>query len=293
MNRRIRRGAALAAAVNAAAVLLLGVSPIAAQDGDSPQHWNVTYHAGAAPFPPESKILAAIEGDRVLLQTKKRPQFVIPGREITGVSSSVRGSYGAVSRAEAKFADSLSNPDCIGDYNPCVFVVVAATLFILPSYPIKTTDRLVRITWHEKNIDEEIVLKLNKSDYDSFLAQLEQATGKPLKDLDAEWLKVQAELKREEPNKIEIRLDRKVRIAKSDLEPGTYQVVLLERSAKRGEAYFFPGDEVSAEYLVAVAPVEIGQLANGSTTKVEYKQGANRLASISTISSASKELRFP
>lgn len=264
----------------------------AAQDAGSSNTWNMTYHAGAAPIRAETKISVTMDGGKILFRAKKGPEFAIPLDQITPVSYNVRGRYGAASRAEAKFADSLSTPACIGDYNPCVFAVVAATLLIIPSYPIKTTERLVQIVWRDRNVDEEIVLKLHKNDFDAFLGPLEKATAKPWKNLDAEWVKIQQELKNAESSKIPIQLERKVRIAKSDLEPGTYQIVLLEGENNRGELYFFPGNDVNVERLAAVVAVDIAPAEGNDKLQLNYKLDASGKTTISSLHTSSKVLQF-
>jgi len=286
----IRRARAVAAIVSA--VISPTAQMYAAQDAATDNHWNMTYHAGAAPIRPEGKVGVSIEGQKLLLRVKKGPEFAIPLDQVTAVSSNVTGRYGRVSRALAKFVDSTQcgpGPDAV-----CGTVVLTAFLLIVPSYPIKTTDRLVQIIWRDRNADEEIVLKLHKSDFDPFLAQLERATAKPWKNLDTEWVKVQQELKSAESTKVPIRLERKVRIVKSDLEPGAYQIILLEGETNRGELYFFPGDEVNVEHLAAVAAVEIALPAKGDeNVQVDYKQDASGKTTISSIHTSSKIFRFP
>jgi len=276
---------------------MLPVFPvIAAQNGSPVKPWNVKYQAGAAPFPQQSQIFAFIEDKNLFLKPKKGPNFSIPGGAITAVSSSIKGRYGAASLAEARFAESMLSPDansCLGFY-PCSLVVTTALLLVIPSYPIKSTEYLVHIVWRDKGVDEEIVLKLHKNDYGPFLVRLEKATGKPWKNLDTDWKRVQQEIKRAEPNKLEIRLDRKVRVAKVGLEPGTYQIVLLEREAGHGEIYFFPGSEVNAEHLAAVVSVEISPLVNeGNTPQIDYNQDLKGKSTISSIRTQSRIFRFP
>lgn len=288
----IRRALAVAAIVS---VVSSPVSRMhAAQDATTGTYWNMTYHAGAAPIRPESKIDVSIEDQKLLLRVKKGPEFAIPLDQITAVSSNVTGHYGRVSLAEGKFVDSEASRCGPGPDVVCAAVVLTAFLLIVPSYPIKTTDRLVQIVWRDKNADEEVVLKLHKNDFNPFLAQLEKGTAKPWKNLDTEWVKVQQELKGAESSKIPIRLERKVRIAKSDLEPGSYQIILLQRDANRGELYFFPGDDINIQRLAAVATVEITLLAGGDEKlQVDYKQDASGKTTISSVHTSSKVLRFP
>ena len=293
MRAHHRTWTVVALASIATTIISPSVQIFAAQDASSTNHWNMTYHAGAAPIRPEDKIGVTIEGQKLLLRVKKGPEFAILLNQITAVSSNVTGHYGRVSLAEVKFVDSWA-PRCGQMDVGCGAAVLTALLLVVPSYPIKTTDRLVQIVWRDKNLDEEVVLKLRKSDYEPFLDQLQKATAKPWKNLDTEWAKVQQELKAAESGKAEIHLDRKVKMMKSDLGPGTYQIVLLDREVNQGELYFFPGDEVNTEMLAAVVPVEIATMAGGaSTPEVEYKQGVDGMTTISAIRTQSKEIRFP
>ena len=277
-------------------VISPAVQNCAAQDAVRGDHWNMIYHAGAAPIRTDSKVDVTLESGKILLRVKKGPEFAIPLQEITAVSSSVKGHYGRVSLAEAKFAGSLmTQPGRCGpgpDYG-CAAVILTSLMLIAPSYPIKTTDRVVQIVWRERNLDEEIILKLHKGDFDPFLAQLEKATTKPWKNLDEEWVKVQHELKNAEPSKIAIGLDRRVTIAKVDLEAGIYEIIVLEREANRGELYFFLGSDVNIDRLAAVTEVEIVRPANDeSKFQVDYKQDAGGKTKISSIQTPSKIFRF-
>lgn len=162
------------------------------------------------------------------------------------------------------------------------------------TYPIKSHYAYVSILWSEKGTEQEVLLKLSRRDYTPFLAELQKATGKEWRNLDTEWEKVQQELKREGANKFSLHLDRKVRIVKSDLKPGAYQLVLLEREANHGELYFFPGNHIDIERLAAVAVVEIDSLASDTKTEpVSYKQDKNGNTTISDIRTASRTFRFP
>jgi hypothetical protein len=269
------------------AIGAIAISPTAptyaAQQGAADDHWNMIYHAGASPIPPESKIAVTLESGKILLRVKNGPEFAIPLNQVTAVSSSVKGHYGRVSAAEAKFADSMGN-NCGQMDVGCGAVVITALLLVIPSYPIKTTDRLVRIVWRDKSLDEEVVLRLRKKDYASFLAEIENGTAKPWKNVETEWARVKQELQDAAPNKVEIRLDHRVSIGKSDLEPGTYQIVLLRRQTNRGELYFFPGNDVNTEQLAALSTVEIAQPENGENkVQIEYKQDINGRSKISSI----------
>src|SRR5215472_3698038 len=129
-------------ALAVATIVSVVISPMAqmyaAQDATTDNHWNMIYHAGAAPIRPEGKVGVSIEGQKILLRVKKGPEFAIPLNQITAVSSSVTGHYGRVSQAEAKFANSWAH-GCGQMDEGCGAVVVTALLLAVPSYLIKTT----------------------------------------------------------------------------------------------------------------------------------------------------------
>jgi hypothetical protein len=95
------------------------------------------------------------------------------------------------------------------------------------------------------------------------------------------------------PARIPIQLEHKVRIAKSDLEPGTYQIVLLEGENNRGELYFFPGNDVNVERLAAVVAVDIAPAEGNDKLQLNYKLDASGKTTISSLHTSSKVLQFP
>jgi hypothetical protein len=278
--------------VMAVIVASIGGGLLVSEDA-GPSQWVVRFQAGAASMKMGRRLKLTIDKEKVLLEPERGLPFAIPVAGITAVSSSIKGRHPATD-AEGKFLSSfLSSPgDCysVG----CPGIILFTPILMAFSYPIKSTDHLVSILWQQKGVDEEVVLRIAKSDYTPFISELEKATGKKWKNLDAEWEKVQQELKREAANKISVRLDRKVRIAKSDLQPGAYQVVLLEREGNHAELYFFPGNQVNVEHLAAVALVETATPTNDTEAgPVNYKEDKNGITTISEIHTAGKTLRFP
>ncbi len=253
--------------------------------------WKVVYEAGVAPLRVQSSVKVTIRQENVILEPKKGSLFSISAASITAVSSNLVSKRTASQNAVLVYAGAVEAGGG-SPYGVLLFLPLLAGAAAIS--PIKSHYAYVSILWSEKGTEQEVLLKLSRRDYTPFLAELQKATGKEWKNLDTEWERVQQELKREGANKISVRLDHKVRIVKSDLKPGAYQLVLLEREANHGELYFFPGNHIDIERLAAVAVVEIESLANDTETeRVSYKQDKNGNTTISDIRTASNTLRFP
>jgi hypothetical protein len=278
--------------VTGALVASLAVSPAFSvtppQETSHGNQWEMVYEAGVAPLKGQSPVKVTISEDNVILKAKKGSLFSICAANITAVSSNLVSRRTASRNQAAAWVAAVQFSPYMLMALPFGLVGMAAT------YPIKSHYAYVSILWTEKGTEQEVLLKLSRRDYAPFLAELQKATGKDWKNLDTEWERVQQELKSAGANKISVQLAQKVRIVKSDLKPGAYQLVLLEREANRGELYFFPGNQIDIEHLAAVAVVEIEPLASGiETEQVNFKQDKNGITRISDIRTASRTLRFP
>lgn len=158
---------------------------------------------------------------------------------------------------------------------------------------LKTKKHFVNVVWSEGGSEKEVVFKVGKGEYAAFLADLQRVTGKEWKNLAQEREMVQQELKTNASRKIPVQLDRRVQLSDGVLQPGRYQLVLLERPANRGEAYFFAGDDVNVKKIAASAIVEI-LLESPATTdsQVEYREDG-AATGIAQIRLRDKTLRFP
>ncbi len=278
--------------IMAALVAILAVSPAFSvrppQESPHGNQWKMVYEAGVAPLKVQSPVMVTIRQENVILEPKKGSLFSISAASITAVSSNL------VSRPTASSNQAVAWAYAVG-FSPYMLMGLPFGLVgMAATYPIKSHYAYVSILWSEKGTEQEVLLKLSRRDYTPFLAELQKATGKEWKNLDTEWERVQQELKREGANKFSLHLDHKVRIVKSDLKPGAYQLVLLEREANHGELYFFSGNHVGIEHLAAVAVVQIESLASDTRTEpASYKQDENGNTTISDIRTASKTLRFP
>jgi len=157
---------------------------------------------------------------------------------------------------------------------------------------LKTKKHFVNVVWSEGGSEKEVVFKVGKGEYAGFLADLQRVTGKEWKDLAREREMVQQELKTSTGRKTPVQLDRRVQLTDGVLQPGRYQLVLLERPANRGEAYFFAGDDVNVKKIAASAVVEIHlETTPNVGAQVEYRE-EGAVTRIAQIRLRDKTLRF-
>jgi hypothetical protein len=257
------------------------------------EKWQAIYLAGVAPFPRSVHVQVTIDSDALRLAPHKTDPFSVPVNAITLVSTSVKGSHPA-SRAEWNFLEGFVRGGA-ACYPPqgCGAVVMFTGFLMLATYPVKSHDYLVSVSWREGNADEEILFRVGPKDYTSLLSELEKATGKTWKNMDMEWAKVHQEITSQQGTKASIQLDRKVHVGKFDLKPGAYQVVLLEREPQRGELYFFPGEQVNIEHLSLATQVEISPAATGATAAPVTFRKKNGITTLDEIHMPSLTVRFP
>ncbi len=89
-----------------------------------------------------------------------------------------------------------------------------------------------------------------------------------------------------------VRLDRRVRAAGADLQPGLYQLVLIEREGNQGELCFIARNKFREQRIAAVAPVKI--LSRGSDVAaipVIYEEESG-IATIAEIRMPTRTLRL-
>ena len=157
---------------------------------------------------------------------------------------------------------------------------------------LKTKKHFVNILWSDEASEKEVVFKVGKGEYAAFLADLQRVTGKPWKDLAQEREMVQQELKTNASRKIPVELDRRVQLTDGVLQPGRYQLILLERAQGKGEAYFFAGDNVNVKKIAASAVVEV-QTGAAATPgpQVQYRE-EGAVTRIAEIRLRDKTLKF-
>jgi hypothetical protein len=248
----------------------------------------VVYQAGAAPFALGSRVQVSIGKDQLLIAGKKGAQFSIPASTITALSSNLTSEHTATRSQVAAWGGLAQFSPYTLMFLPFGIPVMAAT------YPIKSKYAYISILWSEKGADQEVQFRLDRKDYESFVTQLRTSTGKEWKNLETEWEKLSQALATGAGRQSPLRLDRKVRIGKVELKPGSYQLIVLTESPNQGDAYVFPNSEVNIEHLLCTSHVEISLSSEGGQVEgVTYKQDDNGVSRISEIRTPGQSLRFP
>ena len=252
-----------------------------------PDRWKVVYQAGAAPFALGSRVQVSIGKDQLMLAGKKGARFSIPASTISALSSSLTSEHTATNKQVAAWGGLAQFSPYTLMFLPFGIPVMAAT------YPIKSKYAYISILWSERGADQEVQFRLDRKDYESFVTQLRTSTGKEWKNLETEWEKLRQALATGTGRQSPLRLDRKVRIGKVDLKPGSYQLIVLAETPNHGQAYMFPNNEVNIEHLISASRVEIAAAEGGQVEDVTYKQDDNGVSRISEIRTPGQLLRFP
>jgi hypothetical protein len=245
--------------------------------------WSAVYQAGAAPFDPGIRVEVAIDKDQVILSGKKGAAFSIPASAITTVLSSPT-IENPVSRSQAEAWGGLAKNLM---FLPFGVPVVGAT------YP-KSKYAYISVTWSERDTDQEVQFRLDRKDYDPLLKQLKKSTGKEWKNLESEWERLRQAIAAGTDHPIPLLLDRRVRIGRVDVKPGSYQLIVLEGAANQTDGYLFPSDHVAAERLISTSQLEIAATTDEpQASSVIYKQDDSGVSRISEVRTSRRLLRFP
>lgn len=186
---------------------------------------------------------------------------------------------------------------------------------LVASLTVKSRDYLLDIVWGEGGVEQDIAFAIGKREYSSFLAELNRATSKQWKDLDAEWQRIEQEIKQEDSDRITVRLDRAVRVAGIELKPGVYQIVFLPRQGNLGELYFLKGNAADTGKIAVLTVASLGlaisdadvthqEITTSTEAEVESRPGGRSTAqviyqqkegvgTIVEIRTAKKTFRFP
>ena len=294
-----------------AATLLFTTAPAAAQaKPGSTGRFTVKFQAGSLEFPEEIKLKANVGKEALAFEGpeggKKKVAFSIPPQAVTGVASRYQ-----LRSSVSEMEEFWRNRDELTAWDK-----ILARILIEPgeiadtsaqdlAYMTVVRDYNVTIAWQEESSEHSVVLRVKKRDYDSLLAELEWATGKPWPNVWRQWQKFKRAPPLQREEKIFVRLDRSVRLAHSVLPAGPYQAVLIETSGAEGELYFFEFASINQQGLVAVALVEVanqpGQLAATKEMTPKYHplasaevafQERGGINALSEIRTPAKVIRF-
>jgi hypothetical protein len=286
----------LSRATRAVLVTLLACSvhAMAQQEPDAGSaqqgRWDAVYQAGAAPFRLGSRVQVTIVKDQLVFAGKKGAQFSIRASTVTALSSNLTSEH-TVTRSQIAAWGGLAQ------FSPYTLMFLPVGIPVMAAtYPIESKYAYISILWSEKGADEEVQFRLDRRDYEPFLAQIRKSTGKEWRNLESEWERLRQAVAAGTGRQTSLRLDRKVRMGIVDVKPGDYQLIVMTEAPNQGEAYLFSNNNVNVEHLISTSHVEIAESSEDDQSEgVSFKQDNNGIgvSRISEIRTSGRVLRFP
>ena len=247
------------------------------------KRWSVRYVSGALNLPSRARVLLTVGDEAISGESKHGGVFTIPTAAIAEVG------YDRQSHSKGwTWLKGASSAGGGGGYSG----VVAAPLLIGAAIaaPFKTKEHYVRLLWQKGGEAEEAVFEVGKDDYPGLLADLQRATHKPWKDMPAERMHVDGELKKAREHSLPLELDRNTAVGNGEIKAGVYQMIVLEREANLVELFLFPGKDVNPKDAVAQIMARTVPPAAGVTSAKAVYRNEEGLTTISEIRLPEKTL---
>ena len=146
--------------------------------------------------------------------------------------------------------------------------VILAPFLLAPAailLPFKSTKHFVRILWEDEGNHSMTYLAVRRQDCRAVLDELQRLSGKPWVDLPKARKKLVGKIKQAKGRSVPLEIDRNIVLNGTEMKPGRYQAVFLERPGNHGEVYFFRGTDVNPERIYARAVVNV-EMLNSDTT---------------------------
>ena len=280
--------------------LQAGTSSASQAGGTTPKEWKGRFSEGSVPLKEGTSLKISVRQDEVFFHTKKKGDYSAPLSEISGVL------YDNVSHSRA--IQSLKSSPLLWSgaghgsessllaFHPLtgllVYGILTATMFAV-LVPFSSQDHFVHIVWVEDNEPHLLVAEMGKKDYRPFLEDLQTATGKGWTNLPAEreWLKTA--IQQEKTNKVDLQLTRSARFQSRVLQPGPYQMVLLNRDQDLTLACLFSGPKVKLDRLALTAPVRVTEGTDSVEAPVVSYRDNGWKAELERIQVGTRTLDFP
>jgi len=257
----------------------LVVSPALGQDKSQ---WSAKYMAGARKSAVGAKVTLSVSPQGVLCKKGKNVvlQFPIESVEQVGYDTKAHSKGWAFLRVAG---------NAQGDWG---LVSVPSLIGAAIAAPFKTTRHFIRILWQQDGEPQEALLEVGKGDYSAVLARLQAVTGKPWQNLPEARKKLRMELEEAKVRKSPIQIERAALVNEVELEPGFYQIILLNRAEGRGEVYFFKGQDVDTGRIAAQAVVNVKAPEDPSLSEAVSYATLEGVRTISSIRLPEKTLSF-
>ena len=260
-------------------LFLLLFGALAAQAATVPPTWKVAYVSGPLPAS-EAKVLLTVDSDHLSFEDKKH-------RELLQIAAS---QINDIVYSTTRFNRTKQVGFSLSDYQYCgqgcgaIFLFNVAALMI--AAPFHGHSHYVTVNWTDNGVDQEILFETGKNDLMGLTDALRQLRGVRWLDIEAEGRKVKAEIAQNKEKAISISLDRVSRAGDFDLPAGQYQLLVLERTPGKADAYFFT-NKVDISKIKAVMRGEL--TSSEAPTSIEYSPNTFQ---ITTVHLPGKTLKF-
>lgn len=247
------------------------------------KRWSVRYVSGAFNLPSRARVLLTVGDDAISGESKHGGAFTIPTAAVAEVGYD-RQSH-SKGWAWLKGAGSAGGGGAYSGLAAAPLLIGAAI-----AAPFKTRAHFVRLLWQKGGEVEEAVFEVGKDDYLGLLADIQRATHKPWKNMPAERMRVDEELKKAREHSLPLELDRNTVVGDGEIKAGVYQMIVLEREADLAELFLFPGKDVNPKDAVAQIMARTAPPATGVTSTKAVYRNEEGLTTISEIRLPSKTL---
>ncbi len=271
-----------------------------AQERVAAKSWRVRFQSGGEGIRRGTKLRLNVSEDKIVAERKKRVVFTIP------VSSVLEVVHNTKLKDPAKDWYSFWErfpPETAYEAAKSGEEAAAALILGLVVWGVgelleetKKTQHFITIYWQEDGAVRHLALKVSARKHKALLGELKSVTRKEWKSLPELTKGKWHELERESINRIPVQLEQTVVVGWKKLPAGLYQLVLLEREPPLSELYFFAGEEVNADQVMARAVVEVESKTTGAgefwlPAQVIYLE-ENGLITIREVRTPDRILRF-
>lgn len=170
---------------------------------------------------------------------------------------------------------------CYSDVG-CGGVVMFYLAAALVMSPMHGYSHFIRITWSDRNVEQQLQFEIGKDDYQSVLEALKNFAGVKYVDLEGEARSVRDELEQNAAKAAAIKLEHASRLGDYDLAAGEYRMIALDRGEDKADVYLFPAEKntkIQPQKLKAAAKARAWDSTVGDN--ITYAETTARIRSIS------------
>jgi hypothetical protein len=159
-----------------------------------------------------------------------------------------------------------------------VMFYIAAALVMAPMHG---HNHFLRVTWSDRNVEQQLQFEIGKDDYQPVLDALKSFGGVKYVDLEDEARRVRSELEENAKNAATVNLEHASKLGDYDLAGGEYRLIALDRGQSQADVYVFLAEKsakIQPEKLKAAVRAVASDSAAGDG--IAYGESSARIRSI-------------